>query len=93
MTRNRWPFLTVAVLGGALWANVSSAQLGASNPTDHRLKSIGASDVQVTTTSWTGTWGMGWFGLQFHSWGSASARPWSSRTSVAVLRERRGLVR
>jgi len=92
MTRKQWPLLIVAMLAGALWANTSAAQYVA-NPTDHSLKAVGASDVQVTTTSWTGTWGMGWFGLQFHSWGSASARPWSSRTSVAVLRERRGLVR
>ena len=93
MTRNRWPVL-VGVLGGALWANCCFAQMGPT-PTEHTLQTAGASDVQVSTIgpNWASSWGMGLFGLQFHSWGRASARPWSGRTSVAVLRERCGQVR
>lgn len=94
MTRSRWPFLIVAVLAGALWANVSKAQL-ISTPTDNSLRAVGGSDVQVATVgpSWTSSWSMGWFGMQFHSWGRASARSWSGSSFVAVLRERRGTVR
>jgi len=93
MTRNRWPLL-VGVLVLSLWANSSIAQ-GMVTPTDHSLKAVGANDVQVATvsSSWTSSWGMGLFGLQFQSWGRASARSWSGLSSVAVLRERRGLVR
>jgi hypothetical protein len=94
MTRSRWPFLIVVVLGGALWANVSMAQM-TSTPTDHSLHVVGANDAQVTTSSpsWTGSWDLGLFGLRLQSWGRASTRSWSGRTPAAVLRERLGLVR
>jgi len=92
MTRNRWPVVLAVVLGVALWAGSSMAQTGVT-PTDYSLKAVGANDAQVTTVSTNWSWGMGLFGMQFQSWGRASARSWSGLSSVAVLRERRGLVR
>jgi len=91
MTRNRRAVL-LGVVGLALWASSSSAQ-GMGTPTDYSLKAVGANDAQVTTVSTNWSWGMGLFGMQFQSWGRASARSWSGLSSVAVLRERRGLVR
>jgi len=92
MTRNRWTVLVGVALGIALWSGSSAAQ-SIGQPTDYSLKAVGANDAQVTTVSTNWSWGMGLFGMQFQSWGRASARSWSGLSSVAVLRERRGLVR
>ena len=95
MTRNRWPVVLVGVvLGGALWASSSQAQT-AGVPSDYSLRSVVGNDMQVATVGpgWTGSWGMGLFGMQIHSWGRASARSWSGSSFVAVLRERLGTVR
>ncbi len=95
MSRNRWPLLMCMVLCGILWACAAMAQ-SQGEPTDHSLQAVGASDTQVSTSTmfvWMGGWSLGQFGLyQFHGWGLAPARSWSGRTSVAVLRERRGLL-
>ena len=93
MTRNRWPVL-VGVLAVALWAGSASAQ-NVVTPSDCSLRSVVGSDMQVATVGpgWTGSWGMGLFGMQIHSWGRASARSWSGSSFVAVLRERLGTVR
>ena len=92
MTRFRWPLL-IAALGLALTASASSAQ-STGVPTDHGCQGLSSGTDQFVVSSGWSSWGTGLFSrFQFHSWGSAPARPWPGRTSVAVLRERRGLVR
>jgi len=101
MTRQKWSLgigllLACVVLSGG--AGKSEAQSGGDIP-NHSLQAVGATDAtgtQASTTgfSWAGAWSMGQFGfIRFQSWGLAPARSWSGRTSVAVLRERRGLLR
>lgn len=94
MTRFRWPLLIVLALGVTVWTSPSMAQSG-SLPTDHGCKGLSSVDTDqlMVSSSW-GSWGSGLFSrFQFPSWGSAPARSLPGRTSVAVLRERRGLVR
>ena len=77
----------------ALTPTLATAQSSGFIP-DHSCQIVpGATDQFVVSSGWS-SWGTGLFSrFQFHSWGSAPARPWPGRTSVAVLRERRGLVR
>ena len=101
MNRFRWPLLISLVLGSSIWASGVWAQSGGV-PTDHSLQPVGVNDMQssavvsmpATGFSWVGAWSMGQFGVfQFQSWGGVPDRSWSGRASVAVLRERRGLLR
>ena len=101
MNRFRWPLLISTVLVGLMWTGTSLAQ-NPVVPTDHSLQPVGVNDMQssavvampATGFSWVGAWSMGQFGVfQFQSWGGVPDRSWSGRASVAVLRERRGLLR
>jgi hypothetical protein len=92
--RSSWMLMIGTLFSAAMWVSSSAAQ-GVNQPTDHKTgcTALISSDVSVTGSFWT-PWGAGLFStFQFHSWGNAPARSWPSRTSVAVLRERRGLMR
>jgi len=94
MARPQWlVVLAVLSLGVGLMAPSAMAQM--SVPTsDNSLHSVGASDTQASfNTGWVGVWSMGQFGFALQSWGRAPVRSGYGRTSVAVLRERRGLLR
>lgn len=100
MTRYKWSLL-VALMLGLVALGVSPraacAQTGQPGTTDHSLQPVGANDMQGSTGtafSWVGAWSMERFGtFTLRSWGRAPARSGSGRTSAAVLRERRGLLR
>jgi len=96
MARPRWTLLVVLMVASFGVAMVGTAGAQVNVPTtDNSLHPVGASDTQVgLNTGWMGNWGMGQFGsFTLHSWGRAPVRSGFGRTSVAVLRERHGLLR
>lgn len=86
--------LTVFVALGA-WCGVGEAQY-TDTPSTGQLQPTGTGDLQTST--WSGTdWASLWTGRfsspWVYSWGRPSLHSKSGRASIAVLRERRGLLR
>jgi hypothetical protein len=91
--------LAIALVVGllALSSLVGSAQAQMPDPsTGMALQAMGANDLQVNsvaTTGWWSVWASRFGSISVNGWGRTPVRQGVGRASVAVLRERRSLLR
>lgn len=94
-TRLKLAIALMSLITMGAFAGVAAAQ-NCDTPSTGELRATGTTDLQTSSWSgfdWTNLWSGRLTSPSVYGWGRSSVRSKSGRATVAVLRERRGLLR